>query len=429
MAKNFLEIRGKTYIPEGEGVMSPTYAQQHLPVADQREAVGHAVRASYMYSAMAEVGALSNSEEYNEALKAIWHDIVDSKMHITGGIGAIKGIEGFGPAYVLPNKEAYNETCAAVGNVFFNFRMFLLTRDAKYIDVAEVALLNNVLAGVNLEGNKFFYVNPLETDGVTAFNHGQPGRSPWFSTACCPSNIARLIPQVSGMMYSYADNELYTTYYAAGSAEISLKSGKVKIEQKTNYPFEEIILLTINPDRELDFSLKLRIPGWVNSGFVPGELYYYLNKSQDKWKIKINDDLVETELENGFAVINRTWMPGDLVQLYLPMPVRFNNTIEKVNDNKLRVAVTRGPLVYCAEGLDNGGEVQNLFFEDLPAPSEININTIPQGILKNIVSIDMPLKRHTRQEVIDTRIKLIPYYAWNNRGESSMLVWLSHKKE
>ena len=209
MAQKFIDIRGITYQPEGDGVMAPTYAQQHLPVREQRTAEGHSVRAMYLYSGMADIVASKGDTTLIPALESIWHDIVDKKMHINGGLGAVPGIEGFGPAYVLPNRDTYDETCAAVGNVLFNYRMFLASGDAKYVDVAEVALYNNVLAGVNIEGNRFFYVNVLEADGKKAFNHGRAGRSPWFSTACCPSNMARLIPQVPGMIYSHTDNDIY----------------------------------------------------------------------------------------------------------------------------------------------------------------------------------------------------------------------------
>lgn len=213
MAKKFIDIRGVTFKPEGDGVMSPSYAQQHQPVREQRKAVGHAVRAAYLYSGMADVMAQTGDTSLRPALDSIWGNIVDTRMHITGGLGAVHGIEGFGPEYELPNLEAYDETCAAVGNVLFNYRMFMAEKDGKYIDVAEVALYNNVLAGVNLEGNRFFYVNPLEANGRRAFNQGLKGRAPWFGTACCPSNLARLIPQIPGMMYAHTDDDIYCTFY------------------------------------------------------------------------------------------------------------------------------------------------------------------------------------------------------------------------
>ena len=426
MAGKFLDIRGKTYRPEGEGVMSGTYSHQHKPPAEQREAVGHAVRATYMYSAMADVEALTNAGSYNGALDKIWHNIVDSKMHITGGLGAVHGIEGFGPEYVLPNKEAYNETCAAVGNVFFNYRMFLLHGDARFMDVAEVSLFNNSLAGVNLEGNRFFYVNPLETDGTTPFNHGRPGRSPWFNTACCPSNIARLMPQVSGMMYAYSSDEVYVTLYASNSTQIPLKDGAIGIEQRSGYPFDGKVQLTFFPENKQDFRLKLRIPTWaLTDQFVPGELYDYLhiNNGGGQWSIAVNGEPFEPILEKGFAVIERTWSSGDLVELNIPMPVRFSKTIEQVGANQGKLAVTRGPLVYVAEGIDNGGPVQQFFLNEFPAPDQIPQATIDSGILKGVVKVGLPAGKVTGSGVVSADLQLIPYYAWNNREDGSMIVW------
>lgn len=271
MAKKFIDIRGVTYVPDGKGTMSPEYAQQHAPVREQDKAVGHAVRAVYLYSGMSDVGTLTGDTTLSPALDKIWGNIVDTRMHITGGLGAIHGIEGFGPEYELPNKGAYNETCAAVGNVFFNHRMFLLEKDGKYMDVAEVSLLNNVLAGVNLEGNKFFYVNPLASDGTV-------DRSYWFGTACCPTNLARLIPQISGLMYAHTDNEIFCSFYTGSKVDFALRSGKVALEKKTNYPFDESIVLTVNPEKnDQTFSIKMRIPTWVGSQFVPGKLYSYID--------------------------------------------------------------------------------------------------------------------------------------------------------
>ena len=429
MAKKFLDIRGKTFIPNGEQYNSPIYAQQHLPVTEQRKAVGHAVRATYLYSGMADVGGLFGISDYDKALKSIWNDIVDKKMSITGGLGAVQGIEGFGSDYVLPNKEAYNETCAAVGNVFFNFRMFLRTRDARYMDVAEISLLNNSLAGVNIEGNKFFYVNPLEADGTTKFNHGNAGRSEWFNTACCPSNIARLIPQVSGMMYSFSDDEIYLTFYGSNSSTIKLESGIVRIKQKSEYPFDGKVDLTVSPKSSQRFKLKLRIPSWVNSNqFVPGELYSYDDKNYDKWKLSINGVKINAKTENGFVTIDRLWNVGDKVILDLPMTVRINKTINKVKENKNRVAITRGPLVYVAEGIDNYRPVQEFYIEDMVDNNKIKIKKINTGILENVVSIIFPAKR-LNNKIEEIFLKMIPYYAWNNRENSSMIVWIPFIKK
>jgi len=425
LAKKFLDVRGVTYRPEGEGVMSPTYAQQHKPVVEQSKAVGHAVRAGYLYAGMADVSALTGDMSYARALDRIWRHIVDTKMHITGGLGAVRGIEGFGPEYVLPNKEAYNETCAAVANVFFNFRMFLLHQDARYFDVAEVALLNNALAGVSISGDRFFYVNPLEADGKTLFNHRSAGRSPWFGCACCPSNIARLIPQVPGYMYAHTEKDIYVTLYGGSRTTIPLAGGAVRIEQASRYPFSGRVDLAIAPERPREFSLRLRIPTWAGERFLPGALYSYVDRRAGKWTVKVNGRGLDAPLEKGFAVIERRWEPGDRVRLDIPMPVRLNTCLEKVKSNVGRLAVTRGPLVYCAEEVDNAGAVQRLFVPEAPATGDVTTDVIADGPLKGVVKVSFPAKEISGGgKAADTAIALVPYYAWNNRGEKSMIVWL-----
>lgn len=429
MAKRFIDIRGVTYRPEGKGTMSPEYAQQHLPVREQSRAVGHAVRATYQYSAMADVSVYTHDSTLRPALERIWHNIVDTKMHITGGLGAVHGIEGFGPEYDLPNKGAFNETCAAVGNVFFNHRMFLMEKDAKYMDVAEVALLNNVLAGVNLEGNKFFYINPLEADGLTPFNHGMPGRSPWFGTACCPSNLARLIPQVPGMTYATTHNEIYCSFYAGSTTTLNLESGKVDLKQITDYPFGETIKWEVTPEMDgQTFSMNLRIPTWSGNKFVPGELYYYIDeaisakKESGDWIIKVNGTKTKVDLVKGFAKINRKWKKGDVVELYLPMPLQFSKSIDEVAENRGLVSLTRGPLVYAAEGVDNNNILPNVFLSDLP--ETYKISTFSEGVLNGIPKVEIPALEKTSVGSKEIDLVLLPYLAWNNRGDGSMMTWL-----
>jgi len=433
MAKRFLDIRGVTYRPEGDGVMSPSYAQQHKPVVEQTQAVGHAVRAGYLYAGMADVSALTGDMSYARAADRIWHDIVDTKMHIIGGLGATHGIEGFGPAYDLPNRQTYNETCAAVANVLFNFRMYLLHKDAKYFDVAEVALLNNSLAGMGMAGDSFFYVNVLETDGIRKFNHGSGGRAEWFGCACCPSNLARLIPQVSGYMYSHTDNEIYLGLYGSSRTRIPLAGGDVAIEQTTNYPFEGKIVLKINPSDDQQFALKLRIPTWAREQFVPGKLYHYVDDLQPGWTLKVNGQAVDSDVTKGFATIDRTWKPGDMVELDIPMPVRYSTAIDQVEANRNRIAITRGPLVYCAEQADNPAAektsdradiVQRFFIPEPADPSEIQTEVIEEGLLKGVARVPVPAMEIVGDSVKPSTVKLIPYYAWNNRGEESMIVWL-----
>jgi DUF1680 family protein len=423
MARKFLEIRGVTYVPDGDGVMSPTYAQQHAPVTEQKEAVGHAVRATYLYSAMADVGTLTGEPAYGRALDRIWANITNTRMHITGGLGAVHGIEGFGPKYELPNADAFNETCAAVGNVLFNYRMFLLHKDAKYLDVAEVALLNNVLAAVNLEGNRFFYVNPLEADGKYPFNHGTAGRAPWFGTACCPSNMARLVPQVPGMTYAHDDHDLYITFFAESRTEVALNGVRVNVEQKTAYPNDGEIRLAVHPEKPTTFRLQLRIPMWTQDRFVPGELYRYVDSITAPIQLRVNGDRVNAPIERGFASIVREWRAGDRVVLMLPMPVRVTECHPAVKANTNRIAFTRGPFVLCAEGLDNGGATQRFFFDKLPdtSDSEIKTTRIESG---SFIQAVVPAQAVTRSGGAETtKLVLTPYYAWNNRGTSSMTVW------
>lgn len=425
MAKRFIDIRGITFKPEGEGVLAPSYAQQHQPVRDQRKAVGHAVRAAYLYSGMADVMAQTGDTSLRPALDSIWGNIVDTRMHITGGLGAIHGIEGFGPEYELPNMGAYDETCAAVGNVLFNYRMFMAEKDGKYIDVAEVALYNNVLAGVNLEGNRFFYVNPLEANGRRAFNQGLKGRAPWFGTACCPSNLARLIPQIPGMMYAHTDDDIYCTFYGGTSATIPLGRGNVGIRQETGYPFDETVSLTVSPEKASQkFALHLRIPTWAGDRFVPGKLYSYVNRQPGTWSLTVNGKPAKVKVDKGFAVIDRKWEKGDRVELHLPMGVMYSKAIDNVEADRGRICITRGPLVYCAEAVDNASAPASYVI----SPTEENaVIRKGEGLMKDIDFITV--SAHSIQNLGDTKLTLVPYYAWNNRTDGAMIVWLAATDE
>ena len=414
MAKKFLDIRGVTYRPDGESYNSPTYAQQHAPVKEQTEAVGHAVRAAYLYTAMAQVDALTGLNDYDYALNSIWNNLVTTRMHITGGLGAIAGLEGFGKPYELPNLTAYNETCAAVANVFFNQSLFLNNGDAKYLDIAEISLFNNALAGISLSGDRFFYVNPLEADGERKFNHGHGGRSEWFSCACCPPNISRLILQMPGYMYAYSDNKIYITHYGGSKTTVPLKKNNVMLEQASNYPYESDIKLTVHPETEKEFKIAMRIPTWASSNeFAPGGLYPYKKENTEKAIIKVNNEEVAYTMEKGFAVLKRTWKKNDLIELHLPMGVKLVKSISEVTENEGKTAVTRGPLVYCAEEIDNKVPAQEIALGDIDE-SQANLIPIEEGILTGIQRIDWP------------NIKLIPYYTWCNRGDNrSMTVWIN----
>lgn len=429
MAQKFIDVRGVTYKPEGKGVMAPEYAQQHLPVREQRTAEGHSVRAMYLYSGMADVVANNGDTTLVPALEAIWHDIVDKKMHINGGLGAVPGIEGFGPAYELPNRDTYDETCAAVGNVFFNYRMFLATGDAKYVDVAEVALYNNVLAGANIEGNRFFYVNVLEADGRKAFNHGRAGRSPWFGTACCPSNMARLIPQVPGMIYSHTDDDIFCALYAGSTTEVPLKNGNVTLKQQTDYPFEGNINIEVTPDIDnTEFTLWLRIPTWCNDRFVPGKLYSYADQTSAQAVAYINGKKIKADITDGYLPVQHSWKRGDKVRLELPMPIRHSIADERVKADINRICITRGPLVYCAEEPDNEYPASNYIISSIG--QQTGTEVFNDGILKGIPAITMKAEALKNEQTIPANLKLIPYYAWNNRGDNvTMNVWFAQDAE
>lgn len=425
MAKRFLDIRGVTYRPDGEGILAPEYAQQHLPVAQQTRPAGHAVRAMYLYTAMAQVDALTGRNDYEAALDSIWTNLVSTRMHITGGLGAVRWIEGFGDEYDLPNRDAYDETCAAVANVFFNHGMFLRSGDARYLDVAEVSLFNNALAGISLSGDRFFYVNPLEADGKFKFNQGAGGRVPWFGCSCCPPNISRLILQVPGYMYAYGKDRIFVTLYGSSTASVQLKGRNVSLSQVSDYPFDGKVRICVSPERPSVFSLCLRIPTWCSSGeFCPGGLYRYADGAKHAGAvILVNGEPAEYDMDKGFAVVRRKWSEGDILELDLNMPVHRVVCSPKVKDNAGLSAFTRGPLVYCAEEADNGPVGSLSCAGDPGAP---DVSAISSGPLEGIPSFAVPGARSEgKGHVSGTDIVLVPYYSWCNRGDDqTMKVWI-----
>ncbi|NQT79410.1 MAG: glycoside hydrolase family 127 protein, partial [Candidatus Aminicenantes bacterium] len=335
LAKFFLDERGKTHGRKLYG----KYAQDHKPVIKQSEAVGHAVRAAYMYAGMADIAALTGDTEYINAIDRIWENVVTKKLYITGGIGATGRGEAFGKNYELPNASAYNETCAAIGNVLWNHRLFLLHGDARYIDVLERVLYNGFLSGISLNGDRFFYPNPLES-------YGQHSRSPWFGCACCPSNITRFIPSIPGYVYAHRGNVLYVNLFFSGSAEVKMGKNIILIKQDTSYPWDGAIKMTVDPEHPTKFAIFIRIPGWAQNQPVPSDLYRYKIKSEEKVSLEVNGDTVKLNMDKGFARIRRKWKKGDVIELSLPMPIRRVMCNEKVEDNRGRVALERGPVVY-----------------------------------------------------------------------------------
>jgi len=402
----------------------PEYCQAHLPVTEQREAVGHSVRATYMYSGMADVAAIMGDEEYIEAISRIWEDITWKKMYVTGGIGASGGNEGFAGPYDLPNSTAYCETCASIGNIFFNHRLFLLHGDAKYYDVLERILYNAMLSGVSLSGDHFFYPNVLESDGTHE-------RSEWFGCACCPSNIARFIPSVPGYVYSYDEDGVYVNLYMSNDAVINRGTDTIIISQYTGYPWDGRINITINSAQESEFALKLRIPGWARNTAVDGDLYTFGYGTVAPPDIWINGDKVSYTVDQGYASLERTWSPGDQVTLNLSMAVRTVFADERIEEDRGLLSFQRGPLVYAAEWPDNDeGRALNLFVDPLSEHKSV----FEPELMDGTQTISMPgvAERSYSGEgfimQVPVEVKLIPYHLWNNRGPGEMSVWLTQIK-
>jgi len=417
LAKFFLDERGN---PDGHTLYGE-YAQDHKPVVAQDEAVGHSVRAAYMYTAMVDVAALTGDARYVAALDKLWDDVVYRKLYLTGGIGATGAWEGFGPAYDLPN-SAYAETCASIANALWNYRMFLLKQDARYIDIYERAVYNAMLSGISLKGDTFFYPNPL-------LSLGQHERSPWFACACCPSNLPRFMLSIPGNAYAVAGDRVFVNLFVQGRARVTLPGGNVTIEQQTRYPWDGEVRVRVSPAKAGRFTLMLRVPGWSQDHPVPGNLYRDLTPVRDMVTLKINGLLVPIRLERGFAAVTRDWAAGDAVDLHLPMPVRRVVAHEAVKADQARVAVERGPLVYTAEFVDNGGRVTNLVLDD-QAPLEFQARPALLGGVTVITGAATALKMRNGETVREAvPLTLIPYYAWAHRGKGEMAVWLARQAD
>jgi DUF1680 family protein len=416
LAKFFLDVRGKG---------SP-YSQDHKPVVEQTEAVGHAVRANYLYSGMADVAALTGDQRYLTAITRIWENVVGRKLHITGGCGARAAGEAYGDDYELPNR-CYNETCAAVAFLFWNHRMLLMSGDAKYMDVFERSLYNGVLSGISLSGDRFFYPNPLEYDGKEVNNHGHAGRAPWFGCACCPPNILRTLASLGGYVYAVKGDNLFVNLYAQGTGTATVGGNKVVLEQTTQYPWNGKVTLKVKPAVAGQFALCLRIPGWVRGQPLPSDLYHYDDPTPAKWTIKVNGKSISPDLKQGFAAISRQWKDGDFVTLELPMPVRRVAGNAKIQAVQGLVALERGPVVYALEGIDNGGTV---FDAVLPAKASITArhrSDLLGGVTVLEVKNAGKVFRENSGDVAVRKASLtaIPYAVWANRGLSPMSVWIA----
>jgi len=419
LAKFMLDERG----PDSGGKTNPrglTYNQAQQHVTEQTEAVGHAVRATYMYSGMADVAAMTGDQSYVKAVDAIWNDVVSKKLYITGGIGATGSGEAFGKPYELPNMTAYNETCAAVGNDFWNERLFLLHGDARYVDVMERTLYNGLISGVSLDGKSFFYPNPLESNG-------QHQRQPWFGVACCPGNITRFLASVPGYVYAQQGSTVFVNLYAANNATIDLGGGRtLKIAQDTRYPWDGHVKIVVTPSRPGPLTINLRIPGWARNEPVPSDLYRFLDTVSEPVAVKVNDKPLEATPTRGYVTLARTWRAGDTIDLSLPMPVRRVVANENVEADRGRVALQRGPIVYAAEWVDNPeGRVRNLVLPDSsPLKAEFRSDLLNGVEVITGRATALAFDANGRVEKTEQAFTAIPYSTWANRGRGQMIVWL-----
>jgi DUF1680 family protein len=425
-AKFFIEQRGhydkynKTSTDEWKNGM---YWQDDKPVTEQDEAEGHAVRAGYLYSAMADVAALTHDEALLKAVDRIWDNMVSKKMYVQGSVGAVGSGERYGDNYQLPNATAYNETCAAVANVYWNQRMFMLHGDSKYIDVLEKVLYNGLISGEGLDGKSFFYTNAMQiTDGVTGTNFNsfnnkgiEVTRSGWFECSCCPTNLVRLVPSVPGYIYAEKGNSLYVNLFISGSADLTIANKPVQVIQQNNYPWNGGLKFNINPATATNFDLMVRIPGWVRGEAIPSDLYSFEDKSAITISIKVNGKPAVYKMQNGYATISRSWKKGDVVDVELPMAVKRVMANENLKDDQQKIALQRGPLIYCAEWPDNNGKTSNISIGD-------DIQFVPQYKPELLNGVTILKSTNPNKAIV-----AIPYYAWANRGAGEMQVWFPVK--
>lgn len=427
VAKFFIDQRGiKSYDKKSSNVYeNGTYFQDDKPVIDQDEAEGHAVRAMYLYSGMADVAALTGDSAYIKAIDKIWNNMVGKKMYVQGSIGAVGDGERFGNNYELPNATAYNETCAAIGSVFWNQRMFLLHGDSKYIDVMEKTLYNGLISGVGLDGKSFFYTNAMQVSNSFSQPDLERERSGWFTCSCCPTNVVRLLPSIPGYIYAQNGNDVYVNLFISSTGNLIINNKALKITQQNNYPWEGALAFTIDPASSMELNLNIRIPGWAQNQAIPSDLYAYEKPSIQKIEIKVNGKPVDYQMKNGYAVISKKWKKNDRVELTLPIEVQRVVANGSVKDDNGKVALQRGPIMYCAEWKDNDGKACNIIvtkgttFTNTYDPSLLNGVMVLKAQVK-AVNVDEKAQTITTENKIMTAI---PYYSWANRGKGEMTVW------
>jgi DUF1680 family protein len=420
LAKFMLDSRGPGALPAA----GREYNQSHKRVVEQDTAVGHAVRATYMYAGMADIAALKNETSYLNALDRIWENLVARKMYLTGGIGSTSNGEAFGADFELPNMTAYNETCAAIGSEYWNFRLGLAHQDAKYMDVVERTLYNGMASGVGLDGKTFFYPNPLESNG-------QHERSPWFGCACCPGNVTRFVASVPGYIYAQKDSNVWVNLYMANSARIKLPGGDLKLSQRTDYPWDGAIRIRIEAAPAAPVTLRLRIPGWARNEPAPGGLYHYVDAPAGAVTLKVNGKATRLNMEKSYAVLTRAWRASDVVELMLPMAPRRVAADERVKADRGRMALERGPIVYALEWADNPEFAVRALMVDGKAPIRVENRKDLLGGVLTLTGAGTSLEYAEDGSVKEQsrRFTAIPYATWANRGRGQMTVWIPTSRE
>ncbi len=423
-AKFFLEERGRTHtVPPVKFEQGSrffmyndlAYRQDHLPVVEQTHAIGHAVRAVYLYTGMTDVATLLGVNSFGRTVEALFSDITAKRIYLTGGLGSQGQTEAFGDDYFLPNR-AYAETCASIGGMLWYDRLFRRDGDAAYLDVLERTLYNGYLSGVSLSGDTFFYQNPLESDG-------RRERAAYFDVACCPANLSRLMAELPGLVYAQRGRELFVNLFIGSTATIKVNGTTARVSQETDYPWQGKITIRIAPDQPLDLALRVRIPGWARGEAMPSDLYRFASKTNDAPKLMVNGKATPLDLDKGFARIQRRWQKGDVVELDLPMPIRRVLANEGVAEDRGKAAIQRGPVVYCVEATDNGGRARSL---QLLLTAELR-SEFRRDLLNGVVVITG--KTNVKDESGVPReqtLVTIPYYAWANRGKGEMAVWMPY---
>nr|HPR33441.1 glycoside hydrolase family 127 protein [Prolixibacteraceae bacterium] len=415
LARFFVEETGKCT----DGHMPNPYSQDHMPIVDQDEAVGHAVRLGYLYSGVTDVASLMNDTALMLASKRVWENVVSKKLYLTGGIGALAQGEGFGPNYVLPNMTSYCETCASIANVYWNYRLFLNDADSRYYDVLERTLYNGLISGVSLSGDKFFYDNPLES------NHTHE-RAPWFGCACCPGNVTRFMASIPGYVYAISGNTLLVNLYVGNTAEIHLGNDTLCVSQKTRYPWDGKVILTIDNPGRGEMDIRLRIPGWASGQAVPSDLYGFTKNTNTQVTFRVNGKKYRPAIVNGYACFRAQWEKGDRIEMVLPMEIQKIVAQDYVDADRGKIAYQRGPVVYCFEDKDNNDDGM---FSTWIEPNAQAVSTYENDLLGGVETFTVPGYRMNAGIPDTVTLKAIPYYAWNNRGPANMLVWVPSSRE